>query len=206
MSIDDAPLPEESILVLHEIRLRGVLDAPPAEHGEILVARGYLERRGARTVLTTRGRELHEAWVRVEVGSQSERRITSVYEHFRPLNTQLLDVSTAWQVRPGNVANDHSDPAYDWSVIDRLVALDERAGPLVARAGDALARFAAYRPRLRQARRRVEEGEHDWFLSPRCDSYHTVWMQLHEDLLLALGIPRGDEAPRGRPWQDSSRS
>jgi hypothetical protein len=46
---------------------------------------------------------------------------------------------------------------------------------------------------LRAARRQVEAEEHDWLLSPRIDSYHTVWMQLHEDLLLGLGLQRTDE-------------
>jgi len=40
----------------------------------------------------------------------------------------------------------------------------------------------------------VEADEHDWLLSPRIDSYHTVWMQLHEDLLSAVGVNRADEA------------
>ena len=47
---------------------------------------------------------------------------------------------------------------------------------------------------MSDALKHVENGEHDWLVSPRIDSVHTVWMQLHEDLLLALGIARGDEA------------
>ncbi|CAN5866644.1 hypothetical protein BH23ACT4_BH23ACT4_11090 [soil metagenome] len=33
-------------------------------------------------------------------------------------------------------------------------------------------------------------------MSENFDSYHTVWFQLHEDLLRTLGISRDDE--RGR--------
>jgi hypothetical protein len=40
---------------------------------------------------------------------------------------------------------------------------------------------------------RVSEGERDWLTSPRVDSYHTVWMELHEELLAALGLERGSE-------------
>jgi hypothetical protein len=54
-------------------------------------------------------------------------------------------------------------------------------------------RFGRYRSRLRAALARVDEGDHDWLTSPRVDSYHSVWMQLHEDLLLALGTDRSDE-------------
>jgi hypothetical protein len=62
-----------------------------------------------------------------------------------------------------------------------------------------VARFATYRPRLRAARVRVAEGETDWLTSPRIDSYHTVWMELHEDLLIALGRDRASEEVSDQP-------
>ena len=58
-----------------------------------------------------------------------------MYESFGPLNREVLRVCTDWQVRPGGAPNDHVDAAYDWSVIDRLTAVDERAGPLLRRLG-----------------------------------------------------------------------
>ena len=30
--------------------------------------------------------------------------------------------------------------------------------------------------------------------APEADSCHTVWIQLHEDLLATLGVPRGGDA------------
>ena len=65
---------------------------------------------------------------------------------------------------------------------------------MVRSLGRRVSRFAQYRDRLRGARRRVQDHEHDWLLSPRIDSYHTVWMQLHEDLLLGLGLDRAEES------------
>src|SRR5262249_11881501 len=115
------------------------------------------------------------------------------YEAFLPLNAELIRLCNDWQVRPGNVPNDHRDPHYDWSVIDRLRALDERAAPVLRRVGRVLEPFDAYPRRLRVALQHVDEGETEWFTSPRIDSYHTVWMQVHEDLLLALGRERADE-------------
>ena len=116
------------------------------------------------------------------------------YVGFLPLNRELLRLCHDWQVR-GGVANTHDDPIYDFTVIDRLVGLDERVGPIVRRLARAVPRFAPYRHALRDARRRVEAGESDWFASPRCDSYHTVWMRLHEDLLCATGVERSSEPP-----------
>jgi hypothetical protein len=137
-------------------------------------------------------RELRER-TRLALGSREEAECGRLYEAFRPLNREVLQLCTDWQVRPGGAANDHSDAAYDWSVIDRLEALDERAGPVLRRLGGAVPRFALYRDRLRDARRRVADGERDWLTSPRVDSYHTVWMELHEELLAALGLARDKE-------------
>ncbi|HEY4396826.1 MAG TPA: hypothetical protein VGO28_04070 [Acidimicrobiia bacterium] len=134
-------------------------------------------------------RELRER-TRLEPGSSKEAECAAVYESFGPLNREVLRVCTDWQVRPGGAPNDHGDATYDWSVVDRLTALDERAGPLLRRLGASIPQFAPYHERLRSARRRVVDGEREWFTSPRVDSYHTVWMELHEDLLAALGRER----------------
>jgi hypothetical protein len=135
-------------------------------------------------------RELRER-TRLEPGSREESACERVYDSFEPLNRELLQLCTDWQVRPGGAPNDHGDASYDWSVIDRLTAVDERAGPVLRRLGGAVPHFAPFRERLRSALRRVVDGEHDWFTSPRLDSYHTVWMELHEHLLAALGRERG---------------
>ena len=39
----------------------------------------------------------------------------------------------------------------------------------------------------------VRCGEGDWFDKPLTDSYHTVWFELHEDLLATLGLERATE-------------
>jgi hypothetical protein len=37
----------------------------------------------------------------------------------------------------------------------------------------------------------VDRGERSWVAQPKIDSCHTVWMELHEDLLATLGLERG---------------
>jgi hypothetical protein len=37
------------------------------------------------------------------------------------------------------------------------------------------------------------DGDHDYVLSPRHESVHTVWMELHEDYLLTQDISREAE-------------
>jgi hypothetical protein len=142
-------------------------------------------------------RELRER-TRLEPGSEAAAECARAYEAFGSMNREVIQVCTDWQVRPGGAPNDHTDAAYDWSVIDRLETLDDRAGPLLRRLARADARFGEYRGRLRAARQRIVDGERDWLTSPRVDSYHTVWMELHEELLTALGLERTSrpEGPR----------
>jgi hypothetical protein len=102
-------------------------------------------------------------------------------------------VSGPFATSGSSAPNDHKDPEYDWGIFDRLSSIDDRVGPLVTSVARNVDRFGPYRERLRTARRKVDEGGHEWLTSPRIDSYHTVWMQLHEDLLLALGKERASE-------------
>jgi hypothetical protein len=140
-------------------------------------------------------RELRER-TRFAPGSPEEKKCSAAYATFRSLNREALQVCTDWQVRPGGALNDHTDAAYDWSVLDRFEALDDRAGPLLRRLAGVDTRFGPYPERLREARQRVVEGDRDWLTSPRIDSYHTVWMELHEELLAALGLERQAEEQR----------
>ncbi|MGZ8766039.1 MAG: hypothetical protein ACXW2C_10150 [Acidimicrobiia bacterium] len=182
----------------HELRLRGVIvltdDPEQIELAVVLERVGFATRRGPRLVPTPVGRDAHATWSRLEPGSDAAAAAERAYAGFLPLNRELLRLCHDWQVR-GGAANTHDDRAYDWSVIGRLVELDERVGPVVRRLARAVPRFESYRPALRGARSRVEDGESEWFASPRCDSYHTVWMRLHEDLLCATGAERNAEPP-----------
>ncbi len=191
-------LSEGDWIRFHELRLRGVVviddDAELVALATVLEAAGFATRRGTKLVPTPVGRDEHASWSRLEPGSEAEATAGRAYATFLPLNRDLLRLCHDWQVRGGS-ANTHDDPVYDWGVIDRLVALDEKVGPVVRRLARTVTRFEPYRPALRDARRRVEAGEPDWFASPRCDSYHTVWMRLHEDLLCAVGGDRSAEPP-----------
>jgi hypothetical protein len=93
----------------------------------------------------------------------------------------------------GQAINDHTDHAYDAGVVARLGAVDQAARPVLADLAAALARFGRYPERLGNALRRVQLGEAEWFTKPLLDSYHTVWFELHEDLLATLGLQRGAE-------------
>lgn len=122
--------------------------------------------------------------------------VDAAYRRFLALNQACLQVCTDWQLveRDGaQVVNDHEDPAYDADVIARLRALAGEVQPICTELSAVLARFGGYGPRFEAAVGRVEAGELDWFTKPTIDSFHTVWFELHENLLATLGIERGTE-------------
>lgn len=186
-------LSEEAWALLHDLRLRGFRPAKGGPAEAELTAAGVVMVRGTNLALAPAGREAHAAWARLTPGSEEETLARSTYERFLVFNVEFLRICTDWQLKPGNQPNDHSDAAYDFKVLERLDRLDERAGVLIETLGKTVPRFAGYRARLTDALDRISE-DRVWLASPRCDSYHTVWMQLHEDLLSAVGVNRADEA------------
>ena len=59
--------------------------------------------------------------------------------------------------------------------------------------GEVMLRLSPYATRLRSAAERVAGGERNLFTGVMCGSYHDVWMELHEDLILTLRIDRTSE-------------
>ncbi|GAA3421790.1 transcriptional regulator [Streptosporangium vulgare] len=118
--------------------------------------------------------------------------VSRAYDGFLVLNPELLDLCTAWQLRSVDgvaVPNDHTDSAYDSRLLARFADLDQRADGACADLFASMLRFRRYRTRLTTALTRAGSGALD-YVSDDLESYHTVWFQLHEDLLVTLGIPR----------------
>lgn len=109
--------------------------------------------------------------------SGARAAVSSAFDDFLVLNPELLEICTAWLLRP------------DTTVLNLLTDFDRRADAVLEALSSALPRFARYRVRLTDALTRALAGEHA-YVSENLDSYHVVWFQLHEDLLVTLGIPR----------------
>jgi hypothetical protein len=124
--------------------------------------------------------------------SPSADRLRQAYDEFLPVNVALKEQCGTWQLRRG-VLNDHDDVAYDEKVIEGLGAIDERAGDILSTMSTALPRLGGYRPRLAAAYDRIRQGDVDAFTGVSCGSYHDIWMELHQDLILTLGIDRRAE-------------
>lgn len=206
------------LLVLHGLRLAGAAEARdvaevvglPVADVEALL--GPLEAEGLVThrtappagwLLTAAGRDEHARLVQAEARDTGARpAIERAYARFRALNPAVLDACSRWQVREVGgriVPNDHGDPDHDAAVVADLQRLHRRARPVVDELAAALDRYRPYGPRLQRAVDRVAAGDGAWFTAPSIPSYHTVWFELHEDLLTTLGRSRSAEVSEAVP-------
>jgi len=116
---------------------------------------------------------------------------------FVALDHRVKDAVTAWQLRDG-IPNDHTDAAYDASVLDRLAAIHADALAWLAPSEAGCPRLAFYDIRLGRALAGAQGGDGRYVASPRVDSYHGIWFELHEDLIQLAGRTRADEVAAGR--------
>ena len=197
------------LLVLVALRLRTLADldtivtatgADPSGTGQVLealAAAGLVRSREGRVsgwMLTPQGRALCESRLAAELDASGARDIVAgAYGRFLSVNQQLIDLCTRWQLREGDVVNDHTDAAHDAAVLADLDEVDRVGQEVCTALGEAMVRFDGYGARLATARASVHAGDPDWLTRPTIDSYHTVWFELHENLLATLGLERGHE-------------
>ena len=203
---------ESNLLILHTLRIRGFV-----ELSEIVISTrlkveeveshldsfkennlvNYREGRIEGWMLTQEGRGRSQQLVTSELESSGFREeINSNYQDFLSSNQKFLSLCTDWQLRTVNgeqEINDHSDTTYDEEVITRLVDINNEIQPVCKSLADSLNRFEGYSRRFSEALHKVQNNESEWFTKPMIDSYHTIWFELHENLLVTLGIERTKE-------------
>lgn len=163
-----------------------------------LVAAGSCADTPAGLRLTPDGRARLGELLTAERGTVDTAAMTVAYEDFCVVNAELKEIVTAWQMKDAATPNDHADPEYDARILDRLTDLHGRVRPLAERLGMIAPRLARYGVRLELAVEKIGGGDHTWVARPITDSYHTVWFELHEDLIGLCGLNRAEEAAAGR--------
>ena len=123
-------------------------------------------------------------------------------ERFHALDARFKEVVTSWQMREveGEMTmNDHEDLDYDASVVEAL-ASEIHLGivEIIVAVGHHVERLIDYRHRLQAALDALNDGDLKMMANPMTDSYHTVWFELHEELIRLSGRNRADEAAAGR--------
>jgi pyruvate,orthophosphate dikinase len=123
---------------------------------------------------------------------------TAALDAFVVLDRRMKQIVTSWQMKGEGVLNDHADAAYDAAVLASLAELHVDVEAWLTPLTAGLPRLARYGARLAAAAAAAAAGNGKYIASPRVDSYHGVWFELHEDLILLAGRSRADEVAAGR--------
>jgi pyruvate,orthophosphate dikinase len=181
-----------------------VLRSPEAEVAPVLeqaVAAGLVKSAGGMFSLTPEGKERGAALVAADRELWGRANAEAALDAFVPFDQHMKAVVTAWQMREVDgqqVINDHRDAAYDTAVLADVATLHGGVGPWLTGLAGLLPWLGGYAARLDEAARLVAGGDSRYIASPRVDSYHSVWFELHEDLILLAGRTRADEVAAGR--------
>jgi pyruvate,orthophosphate dikinase len=175
-------------------------DAATAALDQLLAA-GLAEEAVGSIRLTDAGKRAAREVVEAAAAAWGHAAAEAALDAFLALDARMKATVTAWQMRDvdGQQAiNDHTDAAYDERVLADLATLHADAAAWLEPLVDGLPRLATYAARLERANAAAQAGDGRFVASPRVDSYHSAWFELHEDLILHAGRTRADEVAAGR--------
>lgn len=115
------------------------------------------------------------------------------YDEFLHLDAELKSAVTSYQLAHGTVGplamgeqERNSEAAFRTALED----LHRRALSLLGRISADRPRFSNYGRRLERALAEIRGGKLEFVAGVSVDSYHTIWFELHEDLLMTMGEER----------------
>lgn len=195
------------LTVLQAVRLKGRIVEPQlvATLGEdaSAVAQTVLQLAAAGMLLDGRslrlspeGRARLDSLLAQERSGIDQVALAQSYSEFRTVNHEFKALVADWQLKDGQ-PNAHDDAGYDAAILDRLDGIHHRVSPVLAAVVALVPRLGTYADKLDFALAKVKDGDTAWFTRPIIDSYHTVWFELHEELITASGLTREAEAKAG---------
>jgi len=187
-------------------RLAASLGAPASAVAaalDALRAQGLVEpARPAGLRLGAAGRERAATLLAEERRQLGAARAQDALDRFVRLDAPFKHIVADWQLRARAgaepIPNDHTDAAYDAATVARLRVHHAEALAWLDALAPVLPRLASYRRRLEAALACLLAGDARFLASPRVDSYHGAWFELHEELIRLAGRTRAEEAAAGR--------
>jgi pyruvate,orthophosphate dikinase len=192
---------DRELAVLRAVRLRLVVRADQVaaaagEEPEAAEARlGALAAAGSVTGtprgwrLTPEGQSRLDDLLRAEQATVDAAGARSLHDDFLAHDRRLKELVTDHQVAGADPEVCHAAAA---DVAERLSRFHADAAAIVGRAVSLAPRLAPYRPRLDRAAAAVAAGDTRYVAHPLVDSYHSVWFELHEELLHLARLSRAD--------------
>jgi pyruvate,orthophosphate dikinase len=168
---------------------------------DLLVVDGLVEANDDAFRLTRGGKTRGQAQLAADQQRWGIGRAEEALDAFLVIDPRVKEVVTAWQLREvggAQAINDHTDGAYDAGVLGRLAGVHRDATEWMSSLSHPPPGLRVYLLRLERALASARGGDGRFIASPRVDSYHGVWFELHEELILLAGRNRADEAAAGR--------
>jgi hypothetical protein len=189
----NTPAPTTATSELVDLVVKGMVRGPISPELQMVIDSGDAIAKGPMVMPTPAGKATAGELVRLPQGGEEEKVVTDFLHAFLPVNRRLRELCTAWQCRPDGSPNDHSDPQYDAGIRDQLDDIHTAVSKMLRRAGKQSAPLLDYRNRLGVALERFDGGDTASLTSPLTDGYHTVWMWLHQHVLMMLGVSRAED-------------
>lgn len=167
---------------------------------EKLIKSGLVERVSNGYRLTREGKARGRRLFAADREQWGNKNAVAALEAFHSLDQRMKDTITAWQLRNiggSLVPNDHTDRIYDNRVMAKLNELHEDSTEWVTSLTGAPASVHGYVTRLQRALQSARSDPR-FMASPLVDSYHGVWFEFHEALILIAGRKRAEESAAGR--------
>ncbi|MGH3642507.1 MAG: MarR family transcriptional regulator [Mycobacterium sp.] len=171
--------------ILQAVRLKGRVSRADLPEADALIDSGLLTD-GATVRLTAEGRARLGELLAAERATVDAAAADRVYDGFGAINADFKSVISQWQL-------DKAGPAADDAagvVLARVGELHRAVVPVIHGAAGLVPRLGAYAGRLDAALRLSQAGDMAWLTRPLVDSYHTVWFELHEELIGLAGRTR----------------
>jgi hypothetical protein len=195
------------LTVLQAVRLKGrtseadlvaTLDEDPTDVAATLaqLTAGGLLVAGKAVRISPDGRERLNVLLAEERSGVDQNALATAYGDFRAINNEFKALVSDWQIKDGQ-PNSHDDAEYDAAILNRLESVHQQVLPVIATVATLLPRLGAYAAKLNSALGKIKAGDTTWLARPIIDSYHTVWFELHEELIAASGLTRDEEARAG---------
>lgn len=180
--------------ILHYLAIEGVAetetvaadnDLPESESLDVLVdleERGLVEGEGF-WYLTDEGEAHLDDLLRQRFTSDELDELANQYETFESLDLEFKDLANGWQQTDAEADRDE--------LITELSAFHRDVREFFAAFPDSIrVEYEPYLADLEAALNALEDGAEEYYTGTEVESYHTVWFQLHDDLLRTLDEQR----------------
>ena len=137
------------------------------------------EKRGLNS-LTGIGKVAYKLLREAAIEEDAKRSIAMEYDRFLNPNRLFKELTTDWQQGRTDDTESRFESVHNQItiILDGLTAVDPR--------------FGYYTKHFNSAADSFRSGNTDSLAKPLTDSYHDIWMELHEDLLTTLSVSRSE--------------